>query len=397
MGGALAQKVPEEGGFQVLRRDLRLLDVGGDGDGFPRQGGVQHPLGGHGVKGRTPLFRQDAPGFLVIAGVFHLAGHGLVDLLNGQGAGGMGGCVYLDLRLRRGGGGLQSQSQPGLSHRAAVGLLGQQNLVVPDLIGTVHRLQGQVLRHLGHAQAKGLLVPVLGRQAVLLAVGEEGQHPGPPAEEGGGGLLVKMPLGDAGALLGSIAQLSQGDGGPPGIRRPALLLGRLDGGDGKRSSRQGPGQHLAGLLHGKAPHVHAADGLPRVKNGPGTGPGAEPGVGPRHDGGGEGQGGDYRNGGALFHPRAARLDFICQLSHEVPSFFGPTHGPFLSLSILTQIFGKSDYNIVTRNAGLPPGRSVPRPPGNPNRHDNFLLRVLPEAPGLHPGLPDDAQPPVHAV
>ena len=38
--------------------------------------------------------------------------------------------------------------------------------------------------------------------------------------------------------------------------------------------------------------------------------------------------------------------------------------------------GRSDYNIVTRKQGLPPGRSAPRPPGNPNCHDDFLLRVL---------------------
>ena len=141
-------------------------------------------------------------------------------------------------------------------------------------------------------------------------------------------MLLKVPLGDAGALLGGVTQLPQSDGAFNRLRGPALVLRRLDGGDGKRPPRQGPGQHLPGLLHGEAPHVHAADGLPGVKGRPGPRPGAEAGVARGHDGGGQSQRDKHRGGGALLQPRASGPDFICHLSHEALLFGLHTWGRF---------------------------------------------------------------------
>ena len=86
-----------------------------------------------------------------------------MNLLNRKRGGLPGGEIHLNRLGSRGGGIGQGGGQSFHAHAPPVGLPGQQDLVVPDLIASVQGLQGQFLRQAGHALLKNLLIPVLSR------------------------------------------------------------------------------------------------------------------------------------------------------------------------------------------------------------------------------------------
>ena len=166
VGLAGTQDIPEEDALQLLRRDGGPLDAGGDRHGLAGLGGVQLRLGLRHVKVRPQLLGGDGLGGGVIAGVLHLPGHGVMDVLGGEHVGGGGGIGDEKAQVPGPVGALQPLAQLAEGDGPAVLGQGHTDAVLAHLI----------LRPLGLPGEGG--GGGLGGVQDLLGVHGDGLHPG---------------------------------------------------------------------------------------------------------------------------------------------------------------------------------------------------------------------------
>ena len=89
--------------LEFVGGDPGLLDLGGDLHGLAGGCRVQQGLGFGHIELGAHLLRGDGAGGGVIAGVFHVACHGIMNLLGGEGLGGQDRGVHIDRTVGLGG------------------------------------------------------------------------------------------------------------------------------------------------------------------------------------------------------------------------------------------------------------------------------------------------------